>query len=339
MKRDYQKPNILIIGNYNKNTGPSIVTKNIKKNMQYKCDYIKNKNSLLKIFELILKYFHNDIIIFSGISKMNIITIYLKKVLKKPIIYIMHGYNKTENRINNVSNKESEEIEKNILMNVDKIICVSEKFCNYMKNQLPLLKNKITYINNGIEWEILNKINSNQKIIKNNIISIGGGMKRKNNLDICRAIEKINKDCEEELTFTIIGPKGEDIEEILKFSFVEYIECMSHEQVLEKLTKSKLYIQNSYFETFGLAPLEALLSGCNLLCSKEVGALSIITNLKKEDIIENNEDIDEIVEKIKFNLDNSNRERLLDSIDKDKTTWKSFGEALIEEVKMTLNDF
>ena len=76
--------------------------------------------------------------------------------------------------------------------------------------------------------------------------------------------------------------------------------------------------------------VEALSMGCNLLVSQNVGALSILNQIEATDVINNPEDIDEIGEKIIYNLTHSNHERLLASIEKDKTSWEATNQKLNE---------
>lgn len=177
----------------------------------------------------------------------------------------------------------------------DKIICVSEKFCEYMKSECPNLEEKIDFVNNGIEKieEIEHKDKSNDIFT---IISVGGGVKLKNNLTVCKAINEI-KDIK--IKFIVIGKLGKDGEKIKKYDFVEYYENLPHEEVLRKMRESDLYIQNSYIETFGLSIFEAISQGCKILVTKNVGALSIIKKIKDDMLINDNNDVKEIEKKIK----------------------------------------
>ncbi|WP_231286967.1 glycosyltransferase [Aerococcus sp. Group 1] len=77
-------------------------------------------------------------------------------------------------------------------------------------------------------------------------------------------------------------------------------------------------MQNSYFETFGLAVLEALFNGNNLLISKNVGARDVLENLQNSDVINDNQNIEEITEKIKNILVNSNNRRLYNGLNQEK---------------------
>ena len=95
---------------------------------------------------------------------------------------------------------------------------------------------------------------------------------------------------------------------------------LSVQECLEYMGSSQLFIQNSTFETFGLAPIEALLQDCSLLISSRAGACSVITALHEEDLITNPDDISGLQSKIQFALQNPNSTRLLEGIDKNSTS-------------------
>lgn len=81
-----------------------------------------------------------------------------------------------------------------------------------------------------------------------------------------------------------------------------------------------MFIQNSQFESFGLALIDALSLGCDVLFSTNTGAKDIITARQESDIINDITDVDEIKDKILKTLECPNNKRLYDSIDKEKTS-------------------
>ena len=91
-------------------------------------------------------------------------------------------------------------------------------------------------------------------------------------------------------------------------------------------------MQNSCFETFGLAPVEALSLNCSVLLSDKIGALDIIETAEESDIIYDYKNADEIAEKIKGILDRPNADRLAAGIDFDKYSWSERGKVLWEKL-------
>ena len=121
----------------------------------------------------------------------------------------------------------------------------------------------------------------------------------------------------------MLGGEGLDTKAIRSYPFVQYLGVVNEKRVEEELGNTNLFIQDSCFETFGLAPIEALLRGCDLLLSRQVGALCILGQTRPEDVIEDDKNEKEIAEKIKIQMEGGNHYRLLSNIDKESTSWKA----------------
>lgn len=297
--RQYKKEkrkNIYMLGDFISDTGPAIVNKNYAFYLEEKIYFCMSNNKIRRMIDLIIKLRKCEVILISGLSKFQLLGCNIAKMFNKKVIYLMHGYTKIEYEVNEIEEKNQilKEVEEKMLMKVDKIICVSQRFSELLKKERPDLQNKIYFVNNGIEVKQVQKEKKEKEMFT--VISVGGGMKIKNNLSICKAINEI-KDID--IKFTVIGNKDKEGEKIEKYNFVEYYENLKHNEVMEKMQQADLYIQNSYFETFGLAIFEAISEGCKILISKNVGALSIIDNIEDDMIINNNEDIEEIKMKIR----------------------------------------
>ena len=243
-------------------------------------------------------------VVISGFSKLNLMLLKTGKFFNKETFYLMHGFKKEEVKYINIDNKEKEKkikYEYELLNTVDYILCVSKFFAEYLSSIYPEFKSKIDYVNNGINVNNVSKKTINDKYT---IMSVGGGRRQKNNLIVCKALEK----CKLDVKYIIVGEEETDGNEIKKYPFVEYYDELSHEEVINLMSKSDLYVQDSYFETFGIAMMEALECGCDLLASSKIGALGLLKGLSDSDIIYNVEDIDEISEKIinKFKSNSNN---------------------------------
>lgn len=309
---------MLFVGDFSSKSGPSTVNRNLISHFGNNIIQINQGinpiNRILKIISLIHK---SDHILLSGLSKVNIIFFLCKKIFKFKIVYLMHGNVKTENSINGFTNKSWERIENFHLKYSDLIICVSEYFMNVMKNLYKQYEYKFQFANNCTNWTI----NKSKLIINNNLIStIGGGLKIKGILPICKAIHEINNELNYDLHLQVFGKEGDGIKEIQDYSFVKFYGSVDQETLFHQLKQSKLYIQNSIFETFGLASIEAIQLGCDVLISRNMGCISIIETIKDEDLINDNFNIEEIKHKILGLLNSSNNKRLFNGIDKEKTT-------------------
>ena len=122
----------------------------------------------------------------------------------------------------------------------------------------------------------------------------------------------------------------DDSPRIKEISCVTYHGLIPHAELLRKYKTSRLFIQNSRIESFGLATIEAIIGGCDILLSKNVGAIDIIPGIQPTDVINDFTNIKEIQEKITYILDHPNNHRIIHSIDREKTSLKKAAERLME---------
>lgn len=316
---------IFVVGDYKTGTGPANVTKEYLKRLRKGTLYQRFNSKLLRAAEIFVKSLFCDCILMSGYSAQNLLCIKAAKLFNKKTAYIVHGAITYENKINHEENENMSNIEERTLEGCDLLIAVSEKFAGWLKNNYPQYKEKITYVTNGVDFQIIKesaqlkeKIERDEKLI----MSIGGGMPRKAIHNICSAIEILNKEGED-LKLVVIGKDGFDTDKINSYSFVENKGLVSNDEKTRLFYNSSLFIQNSLFETFGLAPVEALSCGVSILTSSVAGVLDILKGAKDEDIINNPEDIIELAVKIKNLLVNPNSERLLSGIDEQNDSWEN----------------
>ena len=154
------------------------------------------------------------------------------------------------------------------------------------------------------------------------IILFGGGRTEKKNLYVCKAVQLINESGLYDLHVDVYGyyRDTDDSPLIVAIPCVTFHHVIPHDLVNVELAKSRMFIQNSQFESFGLALIDALSLGCDVLFSTNTGAKDIITARQESDIINDITDVDEIKDKILKTLECPNNKRLYDSIDKEKTS-------------------
>ncbi len=314
---------ILVVGDYRTGTGPANVTKSYLACLPENTMKINSTGKLGRVFEILWKSLFANIILCSGYSGQNIVAIRIAHILHKPAAYLMHGCVEHENAINGVPDQKMNEIERKTLKLTDAIIAVSAQFAAWLWEHYPEHMNKIDFVTNGVDWEALEALNANELREPNRIMSIGGGMPRKMIRYICEAIDKLNRERQMDLKLTVIGDTGYDTREINGYSFVENLGLVPFEETVRLLYQSRLFIQNSCFETFGLAPIEALACGCDLLLSDRIGARFVLKGLQDEDLIHDYSNADEIAEKIQNRLQCGNHERLQSSIHKESTSWEA----------------
>lgn len=325
---------IFVVGDHKTGTGPANVTKEYIRCLPKGTLYQKRTSKIGRLPELIINIVRSDIVFFSGYSAQNVIGMKLAKALHKPTAYLVHGAITHENNINHDENPSMSAVEEQTLLLADKLFAVSEKFCKWMKDQYPQYEDKIDFVTNGIDERTVSTESFGDM---SKILSIGGGMPRKKIIEICKAIELINSKNNDGISGNIelfvIGKEGYDTEEINKYPFVKNLGLVSAE-VKEKLFKEcGIFIQNSCFETFGLAPVEALCAGMSVLCSSVCGVLDLFKSVDDYDVISDYSNTVEIAEKIEHLVENPNRERLLSDIDFDTMSWEARTIQLVQKLE------
>lgn len=306
--------------------GPNEVNRNLVENFpQGSVSYLHCKNRYFIRLETLLKILWCRVLIISGLGQKDY-EVRFAKVLGKKIIYIMHGF----------AEDDSEYLKARqdfLFPRADLILCVSELFREQVKAKYPELTGKLSVLNNGIAWEKITATIANIQVPRdaNEIALIGGGRLIKKNLNVCKAVQKLNNDRGLNLHISVYGPYAEDDEsrEISEMECVTFVGLVPHSQLLERLCSSNLMVQASSLEPFGLSVIESLICGCNLVVSKNVGAIGVIPAITSFEIINDSNNINEISERILFVINNPNNKRLLNSIDKGVTSLEAASGKLV----------
>lgn len=310
---------IYMLGDFESNTGPAnanrIIFNNLNSNFIVKKS--KNKNLLKRVIDCFFKIIYCDALFVCSKSRINFFAFRCAKILRKPIIYLMHGCPSLEAQWNDMPieiAKAAKKYDNYILKKSTKIICVSKFFSEFMKENYAIYANKFDYIYHTINLKkIENKIHykDNERII---ISSAGGGSDIKNNLFVAKAIEELIQEGFN-IEYRVFGSNGNKDKEIKTYNFVKWMGQISHNEFIANLNESNIYIQNSTFESFGIALIEAFYSGCSLLMSNNTGCKDLFKNLKPSYIIFDVKSIQEISMKIKMLIKKPNNMILKESFD------------------------
>ncbi|MCR5421746.1 MAG: glycosyltransferase family 4 protein [Lachnospiraceae bacterium] len=332
---------VFVVGDYRTGTGPSKVTK------EYLLRFPENTSRLifnskpLRAAEIVIKMLFCSVVMVSGYSKQNILALKWANFLKKPSAYLMHGCVEHENAINECVDEQMNKTERKTMELSTCIFAVSEHFAGWLKTYYPEYSHKIVSAVNGVDTKLLENLDSYTfgRRSRNMVFTIGGGMPRKKIKHICAAIDILNiKAGEMKYKLVVIGDKGKDDDIINSYPFVENLGLVSENIAMGLFREASLFVQNSCFETFGLAPMEALMNGCSILLSKEIGALELFGSVEEGDVIRNWYDEKEIAAKIDKLMEKGNAYRLTEAFDKESASWETRTIELWQKlVKLTEN--
>lgn len=331
---------VFFSGEQNISAGPANVNKLLKKELEKLSQeelsgkhfsYITQKNIVLKQLEVIWKTIVSDVIIYSGTLHVNIISVSLAKLLRKKNIYIMHGCVQFESTVNEEPNPSGLRIEEAHMEAANLICGVSKSFMDWTKERYPEYKGKVSFLPNGIDWDIYNK----KRVIpgcekKQQIVVMGGDRRIKMNLQVCQAVQLINEETGSDLHVIIFGRDSgnEYSQSIRNVPCADMRGNRPHEEVLDELGRSILYVQNSRLESFGLAVIEALMCGCGIVISADVGAKSIF-DIEQRFVIEDCADINQIKSAILEGLSYNNNQDVMSSVNKERTSGTSSAKRLL----------
>lgn len=314
------------IGLQNLNVSPCFVNREIYpflKKHGFKTHY--RKTGLLKRLSSYFRILTSGDILISGIF-VHHTEIRLMRLLGKKYTYLMHGSAAMETGV-------LHPIERLVLENARQIVSVSAVHARMIRDQYPEYAHKVVEWFNGINWEELDELRASYKDAcrdPNKIILIGGGRTMKGNLEVCRAVEELNREKGMNLRIDVYGELLDDdlSPQIRALECVDYHSVVPREEILKRYAESTLFVANSLFDTFNLAVIEALGMGASVLFSKNVGVRDIIAARTDDDVIDDVTDIDEIKRKILNVLMQPNNARLLGSIDRETTSWQARAEQL-----------
>ena len=330
---------LFLVGDHKTGTGPANVTAALIKHLPENTERLEGSGKAVRLLELIFKMPFCDVCVLSGHSKQNIYALALAGFWHKKTIFIMHGCVEHENAINGVPDEDMNRVERQVLKESDLILAVSPAFEAYIRAEYPEYGKKTGCLINGVEWEDFETASSERTFPEQDgspekpyrLMTIGGGMPRKKVPEICEALQLL-KEMGIYCRLFVAGDKGKDSPVIAQSPYAEDLGLISREEVKKRLKESRIFIQNSSFETFGLAPIEALCCGCSLLLSKRVGALCLFekSGLEAGDVIENCEDSREIADKLAQLLERPNHDRLLGLVDRESTGYEKRAGELLE---------
>lgn len=153
--------------------------------------------------------------------------------------------------------------------------------------------------------------------IKNKLLWCGRYLPLKHPEYALQVAERLkNEGYDFSLDFIGIGPMEEKLKhsakEMTLEEHVNFLGSMKPEQVRENMEKSSIFMFTSNFEEgWGAVLNEAMNSGCAVVASHAIGAVPYLLENNKSGLVFENENVDDLYNKIKFLLDNPEEQERL----------------------------
>ncbi len=140
-----------------------------------------------------------------------------------------------------------------------KIFTVSEFTKSRIKYHFPKCKTEIITIYNGLSKSIIEYKKSNKKIEKENYIIYVGNIKKHKGLSVLlNAVEKTDYKVYLVGEYSNFRTKDNIIEKYVKNENVCFTGKVNDDVLFDYISKAKFLVQPSFYEGFGIPPLEAL---------------------------------------------------------------------------------
>lgn len=290
--------------------------KNMVKIAVLKCGNVRESGDCNAIYgwAVFFKLFSSrfDVIHFAGFPG-NIVSAFLaKRFLHSKIIYTVNGLIGFERRMGYNHPLLYEKIEKRLMGNADVLVTVSKSLKSMIMRVHGFDPDSIVVVPNGVESNFLNtskpiisrdEINRNYGLSSDHkiIFTAGGSRPIK---DISFALEAFRQLNRENTVLLISGPKGSDhhiVEEHQRIN-VKYVGYLDNLQIRSLYHASDIYLQTSRYESFGLAPLEAMAARCPVIVTDKVGMSYLIKDGCNGYVVRSG-DVKGIIRKISMLLD------------------------------------
>jgi len=324
---------VLYLGELSGNTGPSNANLGFYSHWPVDDDLeiLSTKSKISKVLDALAMPIRSDCVISFGDWSLFRCSENLARLQNKPCVAFCHGYIPFENEINKLGMPDRQiKSYINWLEKADVVVANSAYQAQFILNQQPSLQGKVSHVDLGVErFTQTRRIRSHLPYI----IAVSGGTRRiKGNDIVARSIYKLRKagiDVQLHVYGRRYAAVDRDLDRLISDGYGEYKGQVSHEQFIEGLTASDVFVMNSRHEPFGLSAIDALQAGSSLLLSRNCGVNGLL-KLNSNDIVENCEDESEVADKIALLINKPNSKRLYESIDFEEASWDSAARKLRE---------
>lgn len=307
---------IFLLGDTLSQDGPGIANKAIAEALRKKHELTVSSvgSRIARIPDAICGILKSRVTVICSKSSLNRFAVRFAKVVKKPVLYIMHGYASLEAVLNNEvlfdspKHKSLKNYDRLMLSRSERTVCVSPMQMNRLKQDFPEYADRITWIWNAVPLPETQSVSQGKDL---RILSVGADQKIKNCVTLVKAVGLLRRsglNC----SLILVGQKRDEYEHLSNKDGITWLEPMPHTDLLKLMSTCSIYVQCSLFDTFAMAPVEALLSGSSILVSDRVGCKDLFPSLLPDEILSESEDPVTIAASIRSLADRGgNRERLL----------------------------
>ncbi|RLF57195.1 MAG: glycosyl transferase family 1 [Thermoplasmata archaeon] len=256
VKEKNKKPTILYLYKHDR----SFVKRDLDMLMKH-FNVIPFRFSFRKIFRLFTLMPKSDVVFVWFASYHAFIATIFAKLFSKKLVIVTGGYDVAgEKEINYglMINPFTRRMVKFILKNADKILAVSEFNRREIEKYVNVQNVEVIY--NSVDHDKFFPSGKKEKMVLTVGFITWENIKRKGLETFVRSAKYLP-----DVKFVLVGAFKDSSIDFLKSistSNVEFVGYVSDEELIKYYQKAKVYCQLSYYESFGMAPAEAMLCEC-----------------------------------------------------------------------------
>lgn len=245
----------------------------------------------------------------------------------KKLIFTPHYHPKGGTVFRSFLRKFYDGIQKQILINADKVVCVSNYERKILNKKFNIPFKKMIYIPNGIDAEKFEKLPKVKKVFDFQILFVGRLEKYKRVQWILNSLKRLIEIYPNKKIHLVIvgdGPYKKKLTDIIAKSnvqnYVEFKSKLPSKKLLEEFCKCDIFIMPSEYEAFSIVTLEALACKKPVIANKTGGLTELVD---KRFLIQSQDDMLKKLlyflknrPKVNFNLKKYSWDQIANNLDK-----------------------
>lgn len=212
--------------------------------------------------------------------------VFLRRLIRGKMVYTAHGCVCAERKMGYNHPWLYERAERELINEVDRLVVVSDSLRDVLSRSYSADLHAATVIPNGVQAEFLETLPSAgiERDIRSEyalppdseIVFMAGGTREVKGIPLL--LEAFDRMDREGAFLLVSGPKGSQHHLLSNrpSERTRYLGNLDQARLRAVYAASDVYVQTSQYESFGLAPLEAMASGCPAVVFDTVGMSTLI---------------------------------------------------------------
>lgn len=259
----------MLVGDVSDNAGPSNVHRELMEHWPEGDQLLVPiwSNPFLKVATTILSACRCEVLLTTGAGKLGSLATMIARHRGVPVVVLVHGYLPYENEINSLGLSDLViERWRKVLLDADLVATNSEFHAGCLREAEPEIATRVRWFNLGIEPFSRHVRGEHEGGIT---VAVSGGTRPiKGNEVVAQAVSLLQGQGRQ-VDLSVFGrcySKNQALEEALQKCDGHMMGQVSHEEFVDALSATDVFVMNSRRDSFGLSAIDALRGGRRCCC-------------------------------------------------------------------------